>query len=207
MVKTLTARTVTLRDLIEQLGLQLASDPTVFPEWQADWRDLEPAEKQFLDRIREGYFNLLNNPPFLERSVQTAILGPLLFLAGFYLPPFHLQSEQSITISATEDDILIQGQLDLLVLKDQFWVLVIESKQASFSLEAGLPQLLSYMLAHPHPQRPGFGLLTNGGSFMFVKTFQNQGWRYATSKVFELRNPGNDLVEVFQIMKHLGQLA
>jgi hypothetical protein len=53
------------------------------------------------------------------------------------------------------------------------------------------------MLANP--QRPGFGLLTNGGSFMFVKTCQSQEWRYTTSKVFELRNPGNDLIEVFQI--------
>jgi hypothetical protein len=34
MVQTLTARTVTLRDLIEQLGLQLVADPTVFLEGQ-----------------------------------------------------------------------------------------------------------------------------------------------------------------------------
>jgi len=38
-----------------------------------------------------------------------------------------------------------------LLLNEQFWVSVIESKQVAYSVEAGLDQIIAYMLATPHP--------------------------------------------------------
>ncbi|CUR35653.1 hypothetical protein PL9214670279 [Planktothrix tepida PCC 9214] len=40
-----------------------------------------------------------------------------------------------------------------------------------------------------------------------IKLVKEDNWKYANSKVFELRNPGNDLHQVLQILKQLSQLA
>ena len=206
MVQTLQAKTVTLRDLIDTFGLQLLQDDQFFREWQEGLPEVTDAEKQFLDKVKTGYFNLINYPPLLEKAIQISVLSPILFLAGFYLPPFQIKAEKSVEIAAEDEGIVIRGQIDILLVKEQFWVMVIESKQVSFSIEAGLAQLLAYMLANPHPEKPGFGMITTGGSFTFVKLVQQKIPQYATSKVFELRNPGNELYEVFQILKRIGQL-
>jgi len=94
------------------------------------------------------------------------VLDPMLFLGGFYLPPFHVKSEQSVEIT-TEDEVIVTGSMDVLVLKNSCrfcW-----SKKAVFSVEAGLAQILSYMLGNPAPDQPCFGMIATGGSFIFLK--------------------------------------
>ena len=59
--------------------------------------------------------------------------------------------------------------MDVLVLMERFWVLVIEAKRAEFSLKVGIPQALSSMISNPHPDRPVYGLVSNGHSFVFLK--------------------------------------
>ncbi|NES71273.1 MAG: hypothetical protein F6K24_41720 [Okeania sp. SIO2D1] len=61
------------------------------------------------------------------------------------------------------------GSIEILVLKENFWVVAIEAKRSQYSLEVGLPQLLFYMLTNLTPKVPTFGLLTNGSNFRFVK--------------------------------------
>ena len=91
-----------------------------------------------------------------------------------------------------------------MLMREQFWVAVIESKRFSFSMEAGLAQLLAYMLA-PHPNQPGFGLIVTGGTFVFIKLIKNTVSQYAVSRELAIRNPGNDLYEVFRILKRISQ--
>ncbi len=206
MVQTLQAKNITLRDLIDNFGIQLVRDESFFQEWQTDLPEATAVEKQFLDRVVDGFINLLNYPPLLEDVIRMSVVDPLLFLGGFYLPPFHVRSEPSVAIADKDDGVVITGSLDTLVLKDTVWVLVIESKRASFSVEAGLAQILSYILASPAPEKPCFGLITSGGSFMFVKLAKGTPPYYATSSLFGIRNPG-DIYHVFSILKHLGELA
>jgi len=206
MVQVLQARNVTLRDLIDQFGLQFSRDEHFFTEWQTSLPEITGQEEQVLDQVKQGYFNLIEYPPLLEKTVQITVLSPILFLAGFFLPPFHIRAEQSTEIVTEDEGVLIKGQLDLLILKHQLWVLVIESKEMSYSLEVGLAQLLAYMLANPELEKPGFGMLTNGGSFTFVKLTRTGTPKYATSRFFELRNPGNELHDVLRILKRLSQL-
>ena len=47
--------------------------------------------------------------------------------------------------------------------------MIIESKRVIYSVEAGLPQLLAYLMANPHQNQPNYGMLTNGSEFLFVK--------------------------------------
>jgi hypothetical protein len=135
------------------------------------------------------------------------VLSPLLDLADFYLSPFHVRSEKSIEIAEEDEGVIIKGQIDVLVLREQLWIMVIESKKASFSIEEGLAQILAYMLATPHPEKPCFGMITTGGSFIFVKLVKGETPQYGLSKVFELRNPGNDLYGVVSVLKQFGRLS
>jgi hypothetical protein len=207
MVQTIQARDITLIELETLFGLQLIRDNQFFREWQDNLAEITELEKQQLDKVQAGYFNLLRYPPMLENVVKMSVLDPLLFIGDFYLSPFYVKSEKSIEISAVDENILIKGSLDALVLKDQFWVMVIESKQAAFSIEVGLAQILTYMLANPYPEKPSFGMITTGGSFIFLKLVKGKTVQYATSKVFELRNPDNELYDVLSILKRLSQLV
>lgn len=92
-------------------------------------------------------------------------------------------------------------------LKDQLWAMIIESKQAEYSIEKGLAQLLAYILGNPYPGRPSFGMITTGGSFIFIKLIKGEVIQYGTSKMFEVRNPGNELYDVLRILKHLTQIT
>ena len=205
MVQILPAKNVTLGELSDRFNLALVEDEQFFQEWQVDLPELTAAEKQRLDRVKSGFSNLLEYPPLLEDTVKMVVLSPLLDMAIFYLPPFHIKSEPSIEITTNDEGMIIRGQLDVLVLRDLLWVVAIEAKNAEFSLEAGRAQLLSYMLANSKSAPSTFGLLTNGGSFRFVKLVTQPTPQYALSRIFDLFNPGHDLYEVFKILKYLGE--
>ncbi len=205
MVQTIQAEEVTLQQLIILYGLQWVEGEQFFPEWQDELPELTDLEKQLLDQIKAGYLNLRNYPPLLENTVNTVILSPLLFIGKFYLPPFHIKLEKSVEIATEDGGTIIRGRIDFLLL-EQFWVTVIESKQVAYSVEAGLDQILGYMLATPHPQKPVFGMITSGGSFIFIKLIKGNPPQYATSDIFDIRNRGNELYSVLSILKRLGQI-
>lgn len=206
MPTPLLAQTITLRDLIDRFGLTLTEDEDFFPEWQENLPDISPSDRQLLDKVKAGYINLLNHPPLLENVVRMAILDPILFIGDFYISPFYVKSEEPIEISAEDDGVIIKGRIDTLILREKFWIVAIESKKAAFSIEEALPQILVYMLASPHRERPCFGMIATGGSFVFVKLVRGEVNRYALSDVFSIRNRGNQLYEVLRILKRLSQL-
>ncbi len=207
MVQTIQAENITLRELITLYGLQLVEDDQFFREWQDSRPELTNQEKQLLDQIKAGYINWRNYPPLLENTVNIAVLSPLLFVGQFYLPPFHIKLEKSVQITTEEGGTVIKGRIDVLLLNEQFWVSVIESKQVAYSVEAGLDQIIAYMLATPHPEKPVFGMITSGGSFMFIKLVKGEPPQYATSDIFDIRNRGNELYNVLSILKRLSQIA
>lgn len=98
MVQTIQAKNVTLRTLIDDFGIQLVRNDQFFHEWQENLPEVTAEEKQYLDRIIEGFFNLLDYPPLLEGVIRMSVVDPLLFLGGFYFSPFHVRSEPSIEI-------------------------------------------------------------------------------------------------------------
>lgn len=210
MVHALTARNISLGQLNQAFNLTLQEDPAFFPEWQQPLPEITPSEQARLDRIKASFTNLLNQPALLEDTVKMVVLSPLLDLANFYLPPFAIQSETSVEVTTHDRNLTIRGNLDILVICNQVWILTIESKQAAVSLEAGRAQLLSYMLANPKREQPSFGLLTNGSSFRFVKLgfvqlTDQPTPQYALSRLFDLFNPGRDLDQVLAILKAIAQ--
>jgi predicted type IV restriction endonuclease len=201
------AKEVTLKQLRQSVDLKVTRDASFFTEWQNPDDRLSPSERELLDRVQDNFTALMDDPPMLENTVKMVILAPLLDLAGFYRQPFQLETESSAEITANDGDTVIRGRIDVLVLKQKFWLLVIESKRSDFSVTRALPQALAYMLGSPNRDQPTFGMITNGNEFLFVKSIGPPTAQYATSRLFSLINPGNELAAVLNILKTIGQIA
>ncbi|WP_333420302.1 restriction endonuclease subunit R [Microcoleus sp. F4-D5] len=205
MTQSLQAKTLTLRDVKTKFNLQLAEDEQFFAEWIDDLPEITDEEKRYLDKIKAGYTNSAEYP-MIEDTVKMVVLAPLLFLADFYLTPFHIESEKSVELVTVDEDILVKGSIDILLLMESFWVVAIEAKRAQYSLEAGLPQLLFYMVSNPNPDRPTFGLLTNGSNFRFIKLIKQDTPQYALSYEFVI-DRAQDFYEVFRIFKRIAAVV
>ena len=204
MTQIIPAEQIALYQLEEKFALQQVESEDFFPEWQGVLPELTEVEKEQLERVKANFL-YLSTRSLLEEMVKMVVVSPLLDLAGFYQPPFYPIPEKSVQISARDESSIVKGKIDVLVIKEQFWVLVIESKRAEFSLKVGIPQALSYMLANPHPNQPLYGLVTNGSNFVFLKLVQGEKPYYARSEEFVLDNP-HELERVLQILKQLAQV-
>jgi hypothetical protein len=204
MVQTVPAKDLTLHDVKVKFRLKLADDERFFPEWRDDLSKLTELERGLLDRLKADYLYIAQYP-MPESLVKMVVLSPLLEMAGFYRSPFRVSAETPVQIAAEDEGEIIQGRIDVLVIQERFWVLVIESKSNSFSLEPAIPQALAYMMANPHPDKPTFGLVTNGSNFRFIKLTHHNMPQYALSDVFTI-DRGEDLYIVLKILKRLGAL-
>jgi hypothetical protein len=204
MVQTIPATQVTLRELKQEFGLQQAQSPTFFPEWSEDHAALSETELQLLDRVKANFVELMEDPPMLENSIKMVVLAPLLDLAGFYHKPFRIETETSVEVEMKDEDLVIRGRIDVLVLKVRLWLLVIESKRSDFAVTRAIPQALAYMIGNPEMTEPTFGMITNGNEFLFLKATRQPTAEYANSKLFSLVNPSNELYTVLQVLKRLG---
>jgi Type I restriction enzyme R protein N terminus (HSDR_N) len=207
MVQTIPATAVTLRQLRQSFGLEKATDANYFEELLDLSESLDEAERAALDRVKANFEELMEDPPMLENTVKMVVLAPLIDLAGFYHKPFRLETETSVELEMEDEGITIRGRMDVLVLKNRLWLLVIESKRSDFAVTRAIPQALAYMLGNSELAQPTFGMIANGNEFLFLKTTHQPTVEYATSRLFSLVNPGNELHEVLQVLKRLGQIA
>ncbi|HLP90646.1 MAG TPA: restriction endonuclease subunit R [Nostocaceae cyanobacterium] len=212
MVQVIPSQNITLADLNKGFALKKSEDEQFFTEWLTDLPVISELEKQYLDRVKTNYLSLIEQSSPLKNIVKMVVLSPLLDLAGFYLPPFHLYTEEPIEICETviideqNQPEIIKGKIDVLVIQNQLWLLVIESKRSTFSLAKAIPQALTYMLANPYPKNPVYSLVMNGEDFQFIKLAQKDNQpRYALSDRLTLYSRENELYTVLQILKKLGQ--
>lgn len=216
MVQVIQAQNVTLAYLKKIFALDKSKDEQFFTEWFDYIPEISELEKQYLDRVKNNYLNVLENAPLLEDAVKMVVLSPLLDLAGFYRPPFYIATEESVEVSeeiiiegeenSEETQEIIKGKIDVLVLQDKLWLLIIESKRSSFSLAKAIPQALTYMLANPQPEYPVYSLVMNGEDFQFIKLLKQDKPIYALSDRFTLYRRENELYKVLNILKKLGQV-
>jgi predicted type IV restriction endonuclease len=196
-----------LEGLERDFQLQRNDDRDFFREWRQELVNLSQGDRDVLKRITEFYKNISSKSVVSENIVKMAILSPLLDLAGFYSSQFAIADEESITVSAIDGETIYRGRIDILVIQQSLWILVIESKSSSFSLHKALPQALAYMLASPNPAKTTFGLITNGSEYRFVKLdATGNAPIYATSSLFSIFPPDDDLPTVLQILRRLAQI-
>lgn len=182
-----------------------------FPEWYEDLPDLSATEKEHCDRIKERYFYHRHRGHIGEGIINQIAITPLLEMAGFYDPPFDIASEYPVQIESVEvedeEEVIYRGRIDTLVIQQSLWVLVIESKGKSFSVEAGMAQALTYMLNSPNLSQPTYGFISNGGFSIFVKALKGEIAQYQFSNDFSLYNRNaNELYDVLCILKKIAQL-
>ncbi|MGB7087471.1 MAG: type I restriction endonuclease subunit R [Phormidesmis sp.] len=171
-----------------------------FPEWMAQLESLTEAERKRLDLIKQRYLYHRQYGHLLENAVNFLVISPLLEMAGFYDPPFLLKSEASVRFEVEDENRKVyQGRIDALVVSDDLWIVLVESKRTSFNLTTALPQALAYM-ASSSQEGPKFGLVSNGEYSIFVKLDSAQ---YAFSDDFSLNRRRNELWDVLRILNRL----
>jgi hypothetical protein len=207
MSRTISPEKLTLRDLKEEFQLQMTTDAEFFLEWQKDLPVLSEFERQRLDRIYAIYINH-NQDTVMEESLKILILSPFMDLADLFLPPFQFSAEEHAQISFRDENKTYRGRIDMLVLLDQMWVLVIESKRQALSLSVGIPQVLTYMVSNLKNEprtNPLYGMVSNGSNFVFLKMVLLDGAPvYAMSDELLLARD-SDRIQILQILKQLGR--
>jgi hypothetical protein len=206
MVKVLSASDLRLHQVKEKFHVQEIRDRAFFSEWQTALPDLTLDEQQWLDQIKTDFLDLIEYP-LHEEIVKLVVLAPLMMFAGLLRRPFLPVAEQTVEISLADEDELVRGKIDVLVLLEHLWVAVIESKRKGFNVLEALPQALIYMLESPTQNQPTFGMITNGSEFRFIKLINSENPQYSLSDLFTLQRHDNDLYGVLKVLKRLGELA
>jgi hypothetical protein len=201
MVQAISKQIISLNQVHEKFGLRRTDSDRFFTEWWENLPELSGSEKGRLDQIKRRYDYQHSDNPLLEEMIKMIVVSPLLDLAGFYEPPFRFRTETPVNFELDDGEELLQGRIDALVLQQRFWVLVVEAKHTKIEIEVGIPQMLTYMMDNPFPDRTVFGLVTNGVSFAFAKLLQQE---YDLSRVYSLLPRHNELYDVLQILKHIG---
>jgi predicted type IV restriction endonuclease len=197
MTITFAAESLDLIDVEKYFNLEYQEN---YLEWLENLSELEESEIKQLDRIKSN-FAYLSKQPMLEEIVKMVVVSPLLDIAGFYQSPFHTSAEKSVRLSIPDKEIVVKGKIDIFVIQEQLWVLVIETKRSRFSLEPAIPQALAYMVANPQ-DRHCYGLVTNGSNFIFIKLDKGV---YSFSEEFTIMRRENELYKVLQILKSIAK--
>lgn len=203
---------LSFRDVETKLDLRRSSDPHFFSEWQESQVELTTLEKEALERLAARYLRYLEQGEVSEGTMNIILLSPLLDALGFCDPPYHIRGETWVEVQATVDAeagrITLEGRIDALTLQEQFWLVIIEGKRGGFNVLQAVPQTLAYMSATPQPERPVFGLVTNGYDYLFLKLVRQNGQEFALSHNFTLLSDENsNLFQVARVLKHLVRMS
>jgi hypothetical protein len=201
------ARNLTLADLRQNFGLLPNTADRYFHDWLNHLPPLTPEEITALDRLTTNYEYLSESDSPLEEVIKLVVLSPLLDLAGFYRSPFLPRTEVSTSLEIADepDASPIQGKIDVLILQESFWVLVIESKPARIDVTAGIPQILTYLLSAPLNHIP-FGMIINGREVLFLKLDRSKTQpQYLKSMAYRLLDSPQERIQILQALKYIGQ--
>lgn len=196
----------TLAVLKQKFNLSATDNDQFFNEWQQDLPDLTTQEKETLEQIKRRFERHRERSPLAEGVINQLLISPLLTLAGLYDEPFYVTTEASVELEIEEEEEILRGRIDTLIIAQQLWVLIIESK-STIAFPVALPQIMTYMMANPNPQIPVYGLIGNGDEFMFIKMLTQGVPQYDFSNIFSLLLPRrNQLEDILQILKQIAKI-
>lgn len=193
-----------LAEVESRFGLHRAEHEGFFGEWQSDLPDLSDGERQKLGILRQRLLYHRAEGDLLEGAVMLLVASPLLELPGFYDPPFRMQAEAGVEVTVADEQEILRGRIDVLILQQELWVWVLESKKTTISTRSALPQILAYMMASPDVKKPLFGILTNGDDVLFVKLTPDR--HYSLSRVFSLYTLTQEWETVLRVLKKLASI-
>ena len=204
-VTAITEAITSLSEALTRFGLVRIESEDFFPEWKSELPEITEAEKASLDVLRRRYLYHRGEGDLLEGTVMLLVVSPLLALSGFYDPPFRIKAESSVDLVLDDGEEVLRGRIDVLILQNQLWVMVLESKKTTLSIRSAVPQALAYLMANPQPDKPVFGMVTNGDDVLFIKVKREAGTpQYDLSRVFALFTSVKELYNILQILKRIG---
>lgn len=203
----ITEAITTIVEAERRFGLTRNEEPDFFREWQENLPQLTATDLSSLADLRRRYIYHRSTGHLLESTVTLLLASPLLALAGFYDPPFRVRAEESVRLLLQDSEEVLQGRIDALVVCDSIWIVILESKKTMLSIWSALPQALAYLMGNPSPERPCFGILTNGDEIVFIKVSRSIELQYAVSRVFATFVSEDELVLSLKILRQIGQAA
>jgi len=201
------SKTITsLLDLRERFNLTPTTNEQFSLEFRQDLPELTDFEIATLDQIRNRFLRHRERGSLAEGTINHLVISPLLNLAALYDEPFLITTEPEVKLLLEDRDELLRGRIDTLIIQQQLWVLVVESK-STIAFSVALPQALTYMMANPNPERPVYGLITNGDEFQFIKLLSQNNPQYDLSNIFSLLLPNrNQLYDIMRVLKQVRQI-
>lgn len=198
---------LSIADVEDKFQLLPCTAPAFFREWQDNLPELTEVEKDALDRLLVIFAAHRRRGILAEGAVDKLMISPLLDLVGFCEPEYEVRTEESVEFALEGDKEILRGRVDTLIVRDCFWILVIEAKRTIMASLA-MPQALSYMMCNPQLDIPSFGMITNGDEFIFLKAIAQPTSIYSASRSYSIFFPtgSQDLVEVFRILKKIKNL-
>ncbi|MDF5728496.1 MAG: type I restriction endonuclease subunit R [Rhizonema sp. PD38] len=203
----ITEAITSLMDAETRFGLVRVESGQFFQEWSTGLPEIISDEKISLDVVRRRYLYHRAGGDLLEGTVMLLLVSPLLALAGFYDPPFKIKAEAAVALVLDDGEEILRGRIDVLILQERLWVMVLESKKTTLSVWSALPQALAYLMANPNPNLPIFGMVTNGDDILLIKLVQTDTPQYDLSRVFSPFTSVRELYSVLQILKRFAQVV
>jgi hypothetical protein len=197
-----------LNEAHQKLKLVPATNPRFFTEWYEALPSLTDSQKSRLDQLRNRYRHYQVEGAITEGTVNLIMVSPWLELLGLFDSPYKVRGEKYIRFELADSELengttRLEGLIDVLVVQETLWLVVIESKRYGFSVMQALPQALAYMAATPSLDRPIFGLITTGEDFLFIKLDLTTRQYDLSDKLTLTTRRDNQLYTVTQIMKRL----
>jgi len=144
------SKTITTLEALEQkFKLSPTDNELFFQEWQQDLPELTDQEKETLEQIKRRFLRHRKRVSLTEGVINQLLISPLLTLAGLYDEPFYVTTEASVELEIEEEEEILRGRIDTLIIAPQLWVLIIESK-STIAFPVALPQIMTYMMANPN---------------------------------------------------------
>ncbi len=201
------SKTITsLLNLRERFNLTPTSNAQFSPEFTQDLPQLTDSDRAVLDQIRNRFLRHRERGSLAEGTINHLVISPLLTLANLYDEPFFVTTEPEVELFLEDRDEILRGGIDTLIIQQQLWVLVVESK-STIAFSVALPQALTYLIANPNLERPVYGLITNGDEFQFIKLLNQPNPNYDLSNIFSLLLPHrNQLYDIMQILIQIRQI-
>lgn len=194
----------TIAEAEKRFNLHRSPSNNFFTEWTSSLPKISDSDQTDIETLWNRYIYHRSGGHLLKNTVMLLLVSPLLTIAGFYDPPFRIKAEESVRITVADSEETLQGRIDLLILYDRLWVIVLESKKTMLSVWCAVPQALSYAMANPKKDRPIFAMLTNGDDILFLKIQDKQ---YAFSRIFSPFSSKIDLENSLQVLCQINQVV
>ena len=198
-----TEAVTTIAEAERKFALSRSESRDFFTEWYDELPEINSSDRASLEVLWRRYIYHRSGGHLLESTVMLLLVSPLLTITGLYDPPFLLKAEESVLIKISDSEETLQGRIDVLVLRDRFWIIVLESKKTMLSVWSALPQTLAYLMASPNGDRPTFAMLTNGDDIVFVKLEAKQ---YGMSQVLSPLVNRGELEVAWQVLRKIAEI-